>query len=349
LTGGRAGRNRIALDQRIVEFVAALRSAGVRVSLAESADSMRAIEAIGVIDRALFRNALKATLIKEPADVKPFDQLFPNFFGSEGPEMQAPEGLSEEEQQMLNDALEELRERIREVMKMLANGERPSRERLREAAQHAGMREGQRANPQVQKWLTERMLREMNLTPEQLRDAIEALMKQLKEQGMNADGRREVRETVQANAEAMREQVSRFVGQSMLNQRDEDTQRRQKIDELMDRPLNRLSDAESDELRAHVRRLVARLRSRAALRLRRGKRGNFDTRGTLRANMRNLGVPIELRYRKRHLKPRLVVIVDVSTSMRPVVEFMLRLVYEMQDQVSKTRSFAFISDLHDIV
>ena len=336
------------MDQRIVEFVAALRSAGVRVSLAESADSMRAIEAIGVIDRALFRNALKATLIKEPADVKPFDQLFPNFFGSEGPEMQAPEGLSEEEQQMLNDALEELRERIREVMKMLANGERPSREQLREAAQHAGMREGQRANPQVQKWLTERMLREMNLTPEQLRDAIEALMKQLKEQGMNADGRREVRETVQANAEAMREQVSRFVGQSMLNQRDEDTQRRQKIDELMDRPLNRLSDAESDELRAHVRRLVARLRSRAALRLRRGKRGNFDTRGTLRANMRNLGVPIELRYRKRHLKPRLVVIVDVSTSMRPVVEFMLRLVYEMQDQVSKTRSFAFISDLHDI-
>ena len=58
---------------------------------------------------------------------------------------------------------------------MLANGERPSREQLREAAQHAGMREGQRANPQVQKWLTERMLREMNLTPEQLRDAIEVV------------------------------------------------------------------------------------------------------------------------------------------------------------------------------
>jgi len=47
-----------------------------------------------------------------------------------------------------------------------------------------------------------------------------------------------------------------------------------------------LSEAEADELRAHVRRLVARLRSRAALRLRRGKRGNFDTRGTPPANMR---------------------------------------------------------------
>lgn len=336
------------MDQRIVEFVAALRSAGVSVSLAESADSMRAVEAIGIVDRALFRNALKATLIKEPADVKSFDQLFPSYFGSEGPELQSPEGLTDEQREMLDQALNDLRERIQEIMKMLANVEKPSRDQMRQAAERAGMREGQRANPQVQKWLTERMFREMGLTPEQLRDALEALLKQLKMQGMDAAGRQEIRETVQANAEALREQISRFVGQSMLNQRDEDTQRRRQVDELMDRPLNRLSDVEADELRAHVRRLVARLRSRAALRLRRGKRGMFDTRGTLRANMRNLGVPIELRYRRRHLKPKLTVVVDVSTSMRPVVEFMLRLVYEMQDQVSKARSFAFISDLHDI-
>lgn len=336
------------MDQRIVEFVAALRSAGVRVSLAESADSIRAAEAIGILDRHLFRNALKATLIKEPADVESFDQLFPSYFGSAGPELQPPAGLTQEEQEMLDRAIEELRERIRDIMRMLANGEKPTQEQLSRSAERAGMREGQRANPQVQRWLTERMLRDMNLTSEQLRDALEALMKQLKEQGMDAEGRQEVRETVKENADALREQVSRFVGQSMLNQRDDDRQKRRKVDELMDRPLNRLSDAEADELRAHVRRLVARLRSRAALRLRRGKHGQFDARGTMRANMRNLGVPIELRYRRRHLKPRLVVVVDVSTSMRPVVEFLLRMVYEMQDQVGKTRSFAFISDLHDI-
>jgi hypothetical protein len=190
------------------------------------------------------------------------------------------------------------------------------------------------------------MLREMGLTPQQLKDALEALLKQLKQEGMNNQGRQEVRETVQQNAEAMREQVSRFVGQNLLQQPNE--QRRQKIDDLMDRPLSSLSDAEADELRNHVRRLVARLRSRAALRQRRGKRGNFDVKGTIRHNQRNWGVPLEIKFRKRHLKPKVCVIVDVSTSMRPVAEFMLRMMYEMQDQISKANSFAFISDILDV-
>ena len=34
--------------------------------------------------------------------------------------------------------------------------------------------------------------------------------------------------------------------------------------------------------------------------------------------------------------------------MRPVVEFLLRLIYELQDQVASARSFAFIDDLNDI-
>ncbi len=232
-------------------------------------------------------------------------------------------------------------------MRQLANGERPSKEQMQDAAKQAGIRPGMRGNQHMQDWITQRMLRQMGLTPEQVRDALEALLKQLKNQGMNGEGRQEVRETVQGNAESMREQVSRFVGQSLLNQPD-DNPRRQRVDDLMNRPLSSLSEAESDELRNHVRRLVARLRSRAALRMRRGKRQNIDVKATIRHNQRYMGVPIEIRHRKRALKPKITIIVDVSTSMRPVAEFMLRMVYELQDQISKARSFAFISDLNDV-
>ena len=338
------------MDSRVVEFVSALRSRGVRVSLAESADSLHAIEAVGVYDRRLFRNALKATLIKEPADVQTFEQLFPYFFGSEGAPPQQPQGLSPEQQQQLQNALEQLKQQLRELMRQLANGERPSKEQLDQAAKQAGVSSqmrNARMNQQTQQWLTERMLREMGLTPEQLREAIEALMKQLKMQGMNGQGREEVRDTVEQNAEGMREQVSRYVGQNMLQQPDDNPHRR-RIDDLMNRPLSSLTDAEMEELRNHVRRLVARLRSRAALRMRHAKEGDFDVKATIRYNQRYGGVPIELKFKKHHLKPKLTVIVDVSTSMRPVTEFMLRMVYEMQDQVSKARSFAFIDDLHDI-
>ena len=164
---------------------------------------------------------------------------------------------------------------------------------------------------------------------------------------MNGQGRDEVRETVEQNGEGMREQVSRYVGQNMLQQPGDNPHRR-RIDDLMNRPLSSLTDAEMDELRNHVRRLVARLRSRAALRMRHAQHGDFDVKATMRYNQRYGGVPIELKFKKHHLKPKLTVIVDVSTSMRPVTEFLLRMVYEMQDQVSKARSFAFIDDIHDI-
>ena len=334
------------MDERLIEFISALRAAGVRISLAESADAVRAVRAVGVQDRDVFQRALRATLIKEHSDTEHFEKHFPVYFGNGDQELQQPEGLTEEQQQQLQDALEALREQIRALMKMLANGERPSKAEMEQAAKMAGVRPGMRASEHMQQWMTERMLREMGLTPQQVRDALEALMKQLKMQGMDGQGRQEVRETVQGNAESMREQVANFVGKSLLNQ--PNTKKGERIDDLMDRPLSSLSEAESDELRAHVRRLVAQLRSRAALRMRRGKRKNFDVRGTIRHNQRFLGVPMELKHRTRHLKPRITILVDVSTSMRPVAEFMLRMVYELQDQISKAHSFAFIGDLNNI-
>ena len=101
-------------------------------------------------------------------------------------------------------------------------------------------------------------------------------------------------------------------------------------------------------LRKEVQRLVTQLRSRAALRRKRGKKGKFDSKSTIRANQRYGGVPMELKFRKQKQKPSLVLICDVSTSMRAVAEFMLRLTYELQDQVAKARSFAFNSDMLEI-
>jgi uncharacterized protein with von Willebrand factor type A (vWA) domain len=60
------------------------------------------------------------------------------------------------------------------------------------------------------------------------------------------------------------------------------------------------------------------------------------------------GVPFEMRFKKRVLKPKFALICDISTSMRPVAEFMLRLMYEMQDHVGKARSFAFNDHLEEV-
>jgi uncharacterized protein with von Willebrand factor type A (vWA) domain len=165
--------------------------------------------------------------------------------------------------------------------------------------------------------------------------------------GMSREALRQLQEMVGANQEALAEQVGQYVGQSLAQQAVQNP-RPQAGPDLMQRPFHSLSEAEAAELRNQVRRLAAQLRSRAALRLRRGKEGTLDAKATIRANLRYGSVPVELRFKHRHLKPRLVLICDISTSVRHCAEFMLRLTYELQDQVAKARSFAFIERLEEV-
>jgi uncharacterized protein with von Willebrand factor type A (vWA) domain len=103
-----------------------------------------------------------------------------------------------------------------------------------------------------------------------------------------------------------------------------------------------------DRLRKEVGRLATMLRTRVALRQKRARTGQLDAKATIRANLRHNGVPFEIRHRSRKKKPKLVVICDISTSMRPMSEMMLSLIYAMQDQITRTHAFAFIDHLEYI-
>src|SRR5690606_5801415 len=110
------------------------------------------------------------------------------------------------------------------------------------------------------------------------------------------------------------------IAENMTEQRPETT-----TDDLMDLPFGALSDRDLDRLRKEVSKLANRLRSRIALRQKRAKTGQLDAKGTLRANLKHAGVPIEIKHRDHRLKPKLVIICDISTSMRPCTELMLSL------------------------
>lgn len=333
------------MDNRIVEFIAGLRAAGVRVSLAESQDAFRAVEVMGALDREAFQSSLRTTLIKEHADRPIFDKLFPLYFGSAGPPFVQPQqALTPDQRRMLEAALRALAGDLSKLMKMLASGQAPSRDEMERAAQRAGA--SRSGNPEHQPWLTREMLRQMGFGD--LLKQIEQLLAQLMAMGMTPQGVERVREMLEANREALSEQASQHVGQSIAKRLAEQPPRPPSESELMERPFADLTEAESRELRKLVSRLAARLRSRAALRQRRGDGRTLDVKTTLRENLRTGGVPFDLHFKKRHLKPKLALICDVSTSMRPAAEFLLRLMYELQDQIAKARSFAFIDHLEEV-
>ncbi len=334
------------MDKRMISFIRALRTAGVRISLAESLDALNGTEVVGIGDREQFRAAMRTTLVKEARDQSKFEQFFPLFFGANRPPMNdVMDELTPEQQQQMQQALDALggdMQALRDLLRQLLEGRPFDDDQLDQAGQQSGLNNA--TDMDQRRWFERRMERQLNM--QQLQAAIEQLLEMLQQGGMSRDELQQLREMLEQNAAGLTDQVSNFVGANIAERMA--MQEPQESPDLLDIPFTRLSDSDLDAIRAEIRRLAARLRSRAALRQRRDKSGKMDTRRTMRANMRYGGVPIELKFQEHHVKPCLVLICDVSTSMRHCVEFLLTLIYELQDQVAKTNSFVFIGDLVDI-
>jgi uncharacterized protein with von Willebrand factor type A (vWA) domain len=181
----------------------------------------------------------------------------------------------------------------------------------------------------------------------EVRQAMQELMEQLQQMGMNSERIQQIRERIKQNMQGMEQQINQFAGERIaenLSQRPPS----EGVDGLMNRPFHALSDADKKVLQREVQRLAAALRTRIALRQKRAKSGQLDPKATIRANLKYQGVPIELRHRDRTRKPRLVVICDISTSMRFCSELMLSFLFALQGQVRKTHAFAFIDHLEYI-
>jgi uncharacterized protein len=334
------------MESRILQLIAALRASGVRVSLAESAEAFSAVDLMGIQNREHFRLSLRATLIKDLKDIPTFEKLFPLFFGSGQPPMMGGnpmDDLTPEEIQMLAEALRQFAEKLRQRMERLMNGEPLTKSELESLGQLVGLNQAEDLN--YQNWMAQRMMRAMAF-PE-VQKAMKELMEQLAQMGMNRERIQQIREMVQQNLQGMQEQIRQFAGERIAENLSEKP-RGENIDNLMNRPFEALSDADKKILQREVQKLAAALRTRIALRQKRAKNGQMDPKATIRANLKYHGVPMEIKHKDRVHKPKIVVICDVSTSMRFCSELMLSFLFALQGQVRKTHAFAFIDHLESI-
>lgn len=334
------------MESRILQLISALRAGGVRVSLAESAEAFSAVDLMGIQDKEQFRLSLRATLIKDLKDLPVFDKLFPLFFGAGQPLMMGgnpSDDMTPEEAQQLADALRQFAENLRQRMQRLMNGEQLSRAELEALGQMVGL--NQVDDLRYQKWMAERMMRALAF-PE-VREALKELMEQLQQIGMSRDRVEQMRNMIRQNMDGMREQIEQFAGERIAENMSEKPPG-ERADNLMNRPFNALSDADKKVLQQEVKRLAAMLRTRIALRQKRAKSGQLDPKATIRTNLKYHGVPMEIKHKDRVRKPKIVVICDISTSMRFCSELMLSFLFALQGQVRKTHAFAFIDHLESI-
>jgi hypothetical protein len=147
--------------------------------------------------------------------------------------------------------------------------------------------------------------------------------------------------------QGLQQQINQFAGERIAENLSEQPPS-EGVDNLMNRPFEALSDADKKILQREVKRLAAMLRTRIALRQKRARSGQLDPKATIRRNLKYHGVPMEIRYRDKIRKPKIVVICDISTSMRFCSELMLSFLFALQGQVRKTHAFAFINHLEYI-
>lgn len=110
--------------------------------------------------------------------------------------------------------------------------------------------------------------------------------------------------------------------------------------------VDRIGESERAELEDSLRRLARTLHGALTHRRRTASAGRVDSGATMRRNMRFDGVPfMPVTVRRAEDRPRLVVLADVSLSVRATSRFTLNLVHGLQDLFTQVRSFAFVADV----
>ncbi len=339
------------MDTRLIEFVEVLRQNGLKVSVAETRDAALAVSVTGLEDPGLFRSTLQATLCKRSLDLGTFDRAFDLFFTGAV--------------KMLKDLDQSLADRIREAgllegdeLKMIVwmldrlGGQlspltqaamQGDRGRLAGLFRQASLQlDYSRVQNSLQTgFYSRRLLAGVGF--EGMRADLGAISAELKARGVSTKGVEVVASQLSA---AMRkvEEAARAEAGRQINAR-----LKQADLGLSDKALHLLSRQEIEIAQRAVRALAEKLKARLIRRQRSRKKGQLNPRRTLRKNLSAGGVPMVPYFRSRRpQRPDVVVLCDVSDSVRVTSRMMLLFTFTLQSLFTRVRSFIFVSELGEV-
>jgi uncharacterized protein with von Willebrand factor type A (vWA) domain len=113
--------------------------------------------------------------------------------------------------------------------------------------------------------------------------------------------------------------------------------------------IDQVGERERADLETSLRRLARSLHGALTHRSKLDTRGRIDSGRTMRRNLRHDGIPFNpVTMRRVEDKPRLLVLADVSLSVRSTARFTLHLVHGLQDLFAQVRSFVFVAEIAEV-
>ena len=346
-------------------FIAELRKAGLPVSLTENLDAMEAVKEIPIEDRQAFKYALAATLVKSNSHWRAFETIFEVYFSLRGPEHQIPGEMSDaeaelwrEEQEMQQqgegaagsgggmDSLtpEEIAQML---MQALMNGDQAMMRALaRQSVQRfAGMEPGR---PVGGTYYLYRTLRNLDLD-NMLDKLMEANRDQAAQELTKLEERLE-KDEFESRIEQFKQEVEAEIRRRLVADRGAEAMAKTLRKPLPeDVEFMHANKEEMQSLKKALQPLTRKLAAKLARKRRHGRRGPLDFRATVRSSLSYGGVPADPKFKyPRPSKPELMVVADISGSVAAFARFTLMLVYAIQGQFSKVRSFVFIDGIDEV-
>jgi hypothetical protein len=336
-----------ALTRVIDEFLWALRREGFPVATSQAIDVVRAVREIGLTQSDAVREAIACIVVVRAPDRLRLDTAFDAFFASRSRrgtlwERLAARGATEDELAELRSLFAQLAAKSGDSIERLGVllGRGPDLDRLLQLAGVSRTLE-QLQSPLQTGFFAHRVLQQLEVP--RAYESLSALRVRLFDAlGARGDALADMlKEELEGAGDDVREHVRRRIDAKAGESRDEGRLRRLDIATFAT-----LSDDEVANVTRAVRIFVERLRGGERLRRKRATRGRIDPHRTLRAAMRTGGVPFApLRRARRRDKPRLVLLCDVSDSVRAEARFMLEFVHAAHELFDRTRSFVFVSEL----
>lgn len=344
-------------------FITELRNAGLPVSLTENLDAMEAIQHIPLEDREAFKYALGATLVKNQAHWRSFETVFEVYFSLRGPQYQINENtdaddfwreLQEQQKQQgegkgsgggMNSLTPE--ELMQLLMQALRSGDQALMRALAKQSvdRYAGMEPGR---PVGGTYYLYRTLRNLDLDA-MLEKLMEASKQEIGGELTNLEERLE-RDEHQSNIEKFKQEIEAEIRRRLVADRGAEAMAKTLRKPLPeDVEFMHASREEMAGLKKALQPLTRKLAAKLARKRKHGRKGPLDFRNTVRHSLSYGGVPAEPKFKfPRPSKPELVVVADISGSVAAFARFTLMLVYAIQGQFSKVRSFVFIDGIDEV-
>src|SRR3954466_3300799 len=312
---------------RVIDLADALRKEGMAVGTSELLDAFEALHHVSWTAQADFKEALAATIAKSQEDRRVFELVFDRFFFRAVEKEAIQRGLSDqpyEGGERLD--MDELRERIRDVVREGNEGEMRDSARLAIAAFG---RQGEGSGV-------------IGVDVQRIRRSLD-----LKGESPHPGRERDPNSVPQNRLREFERHLRRELERGLI-------ERTQSLPPA--KPLSEFDRAlPSGPLQdlAAVHRTVMLLKRRLATQgheARGRKKGAVvDVRRTMRASLETGGVPVALRYRpKRPRRPELYVLCDVSTSVTSASVFFLSVLHALHDAFRKLRLFVFVERIAEV-